>query len=81
MLDTKRTATVSATVPCEVIKLERRFYERVLEQLPAEAQISALDRVSQKFWELMQNEAGRSAIDVSSLALRDLHIVWSGDTI
>lgn len=67
VLDTKRTATVIATTPCEVYKLDRLEYDRVVATMTSEGRgQSPLDIISSKFWQLMHNESGREIVDYAT---------------
>jgi CRP-like cAMP-binding protein len=67
VLDTHRTATVEAITPCEVFMLSRHEYEAVVNSMPPERRQSALSKIVDKFWQLMQNEnSGRHKVDFAT---------------
>ena len=65
LLNTKRTATVSAITPCEVYVLDRAGYETVLSLLPEDQRVGPLAKALNNFWALMTGPDGsqRQSVD------------------
>eukprot|EP01046_Picozoa_sp_COSAG06_P004743 COSAG06_NODE_203_length_20332_cov_14.679978_11_plen_1688_part_00 len=68
LLNTKRTATITCTSPCELYVLERADYQTVISMLPKSEQLGPLVMALDNFWQLMTGPDGsrRESVDYKS---------------
>lgn len=70
----RRTTTVKCRGPCEVIKIGRAIYETILKLVPKEARMGRLEKVMQKFWDLMTGPEGSNRPTIDYAAYLKLNV-------